>query len=407
MACLSMLRAKHQGLTGSGWGPFIDYLGIFAMKLTAALLTALLANHAVAGGFDSQHEVSVLASVLSRPIPQDWVTRARERDDQIMLNGELDGQRLYLVTDERVDQLEDIVETLLINMDEDPHRWIVRVFDTEPKMENAFVTGGKYIYVFTGFLESAQSEDEIAFVLSHELGHSLLQHQERRANDWTQQLAQLATIAAALNGSDSLETLSTVLQSDYSQIDEQEADAIGVAIATRAGYNALRGADFFVRDVREQEAEKQVLAQYHEQVEQMRVDLLQQHANCTYIQKNWDSVPHNEKNVTLYNEECGTYNAKRQVYAQHQAQYDAAIAQRNIAQLTSSHPDSQRRIAAIAALTDYMRGNRSLDTISGHQQAHRVMTALKQIDSVLVANAGDAYRDSSVRLRQSNTTERE
>ena len=116
--------------------------------------------------------------------------------------------------------------------------------------------------------------------MGHELGHSLLHHQQRRANDWTQQLAVLASLAAAVNGSESLEDLSTVLRSDYSQTDEQEADAIGVAIATRAGYNAVRGADFFVRQVREQEADARDSADYAEVLEQQRADLLQQHANC-------------------------------------------------------------------------------------------------------------------------------
>ena len=362
------------------------------MKWTALMISIGLANAALAGGFGSQHEVSALTQVLQQPIPDEYIAEAREFDDQLMIEGEMDGQRVYLVTDERVTQLEGIVERLLVNMGQDPRRWVVRVFDTEPKTENAFVTGGKYIYVFTGFLEAAQSEDEIAFVLGHELGHSLLQHRERRSNDWTQQLAILAQVAASVNGSDSLNALTAVLKSGYSQLDEQEADAIGVAIATRAGYNALRGADFFVRNVREQQAETEEWEQYRLDLDQMAADLNQQYADCEYLQQNWDNIEHNEHNVALFNEECGTYNEKAQSYVKVRAQYDASMAQRNIEELTSSHPDNQSRVAAVAALSDFMRGRRGLDTLSRHRQAYRVMSALTAVDSILVADVGDSWR---------------
>ncbi len=367
------------------------------MKRLTVLLVIIFAEATSAGVFDSQHEVAALTSVLKQPIPAEWVDKARALDDQFMLDGEIDGQKVYLVTDGRVTMLEEIVERLLINMGEDPRRWVVRVFDTKPKVVNAFVTGGQYIYVFTGLLEEAESQDEIAFVLGHELGHSLLQHHERRTNDWTQQLAALATIAAAINGSDSLEDLSTVLQSDYSQIDEQEADAIGVAIAMRAGYNALRGADFFVRQVRQQVADEKELKQYGDELDALKVELEQQKVNCEYLIANWNAISHTQENVDIYNQECGTYEAKRQTYNQSLAQWNVLNAQRNIDQLTSSHPDSQSRVAAVAALADFMRGRRALDTLEVHQQAYRVMTALTTVNSVLVVSAGDAPPIDSVK----------
>jgi len=366
------------------------------MNRLIVFLVIIVAEASFAGAFDSQHEVAALTSVLKQPIPAEWVDKARALDDQMMLDGEIDGQNVYLVTDERVMMLEEIVERLLVNMGEDPRRWVVRVFDTDPKMVNAFVTGGKYIYVFTGFLEEAQSQDEIAFVLGHELGHSLLQHQERRANDWTQQLAGLVMAAAAVNGSDSLQDLSTVLQSAYSQTDEQEADAIGVAIATRAGYNALRGADFFVRQVRQQVAIEKEMQLFGDELDALKAELEQQRVNCEYLNANWDAIPHTQGNVDIYNQECGTYEAKRQVYNQSLAQWNVSNTQRNIDELTSSHPDSRTRVAAVAALTDFMRGRRALHTLEVHQQAYRVMTALTTVDSVLVAGAGDAPRIDSV-----------
>ena len=362
------------------------------MKRLTVFLVIAIAEVCSAGVLDSQHEVTALVSILTQPIPAEWVAKARKHDDQFMLDGEIDGQKVYLVTDRRLTKLERIVETLLTNMGENPRRWVVRVFDTKSKVVNAFVTGGKYIYVFTGFLDEAQSKDEIAFVLGHELGHSLLQHQERRANDWTQQLAALATLAAAVNSSDSLKDLSTVLQSDYSQIDEQEADAIGVAIATRAGYNALRGADFFVRQVKQQDTDEKEWEQFGHELDALKAEVEQHRVNCEYIVANWNVIPHTQENVDIHNRECGMYKSKALAYNQSLAQLNAANAQRNIDQLTSSHPDSQSRVAAVAALTDFMRGRRGLNTLERHQQAYRVMTALTRVNSVLVTDAGDSPR---------------
>ena len=109
---------------------------------------------------------------------------------------------------------------------------------------------------------------------------------------------------------------------------------------------------------------------------------------------NWNAISHTQKNVDLYNEECGTYETRRRTYSQALAQWNAQNAQRKIGELTSSHPDSHSRIAAVAALSDFMRGRRGLDTLSGHQQAYRVMSALTAVDSILVADVGDSLRPS-------------
>ena len=130
----------------------------------------------------------------------------------------------------------------------------------------------------------------------------------------------------------------------------------------------------------------------------MAVDLNQQYANCEYLQQNWEHIEHKENNVALYNEECGTYNPKAQSYVKVRAQYDASMAQRNIEELTSSHPDNQSRVAAVAALSDFMRGRRDLETLSGHQQAYRVMAALTAVDSILVADVGDSLRPTAANV---------
>lgn len=133
--------------------------------------------------FKDQHSVESLIAALESPISLQSIEKARDIDDKLMSEGQVEGGTVYLVTDDRSTTVNNLVAKLLAAMGQDTQQWVVRVLDTNPPVANAFVTGGKYIYVFTGLIQQATSEDELAFVLSHELGHSLLKHKERQKED--------------------------------------------------------------------------------------------------------------------------------------------------------------------------------------------------------------------------------
>lgn len=52
-------------------------------------------------------------------------------------------------------------------------RKLVIIADGTP---NAFVMGGKYIFFFTGLSVPLKTVDEAAFVIGHEIGHTLAGH---------------------------------------------------------------------------------------------------------------------------------------------------------------------------------------------------------------------------------------
>lgn len=54
-----------------------------------------------------------------------------------------------------------------------PKRKLVIIADHKP---NAFVVGGQYIFLFTGLSKALPMVDQIAFVLGHEIGHTLAGH---------------------------------------------------------------------------------------------------------------------------------------------------------------------------------------------------------------------------------------
>jgi predicted Zn-dependent protease len=111
---------------------------------------------------------------------------------------------------------------------------------------NAFAVPGCYIYVTRGLLAIMNSEDELASVLGHEVGHVVADHSARR-----QQTATLSTLGAIVVGvlTGSGEAMQAAAQAaqlytlSYSRDQEFEADDLGVRFLTRAGYNAYAAAD--------------------------------------------------------------------------------------------------------------------------------------------------------------------
>ena len=114
-------------------------------------------------------------------------------------------------------------------------------------------TGRPVIAFTTALLNDVQNDDELAFVMAHEASHHIAGHLES-----TQLNAQLgASIFAGLAGvvgsgvpedlTLARELGAAVGARAYSKDFELEADRMAAQIATVAGYDALRGAQFFFR----------------------------------------------------------------------------------------------------------------------------------------------------------------
>ena len=340
-------------------------------------------------GLDDQHEVKAIVTALQSPIPNDVVAKAQATDDQLMKGGELEGTKIYLVTDERAERVDRLVRRLLTAMKQEDRDWVVRVLDTDPPLVNAFVTGGKYIYVFTGLIKQAGTDDELAFVLGHEIGHSLLKQNLRHKDDITTTLGGLATLIAAVAAKNSLKDVQAVTQAvgaDYSRIDEEEADALAVAIAWRAGFDPLRGVDFFSRGAKEANKSQEETMQL---INQSKANVQSQVSDCNtrinaikQVQANRQIVNPNFTNQTQI--VCNQANQNVAEYNSMVKQYNLQLKERSLAAIYSSHPSDQHRVAAVAALNDYVRGRRPLESLQQFQQSYRVMTALKQTNSALL-----------------------
>jgi predicted Zn-dependent protease len=114
---------------------------------------------------------------------------------------------------------------------------------------NAFAIPGGYIFVFDGLLARLHSEDELAGVLGHEIGH--VRHGHFFKNQKQLAAADLAVIAAILlgQGSGAATAFSLAgaasLQLAYSRDNEREADQTAVDLLPKAGYDPRGLPDFF------------------------------------------------------------------------------------------------------------------------------------------------------------------
>ncbi len=131
------------------------------------------------------------------------------------------------------------------------------VVDDRPgQPANAFQTldrQGRPIVAFTlALIADARNEDELAFVLGHETAHHIAGHIGRQQQNAVAGAVVAGGLAVLLGGDNTAveaaqRTGAQVGARSYSKNFELEADALGTVITKRAGYDPLRGAQFFAR----------------------------------------------------------------------------------------------------------------------------------------------------------------
>ena len=100
---------------------------------------------------------------------------------------------------------------------------------------NAYVNGGTYVMVYKGLLDSVKSDDEIAAVIGHEMGHVAANHVGR-----AQAYQIVSLLDRKTSGSDAFGQSFTLAQ-------EQQADQIGILYAALAGYDPLAASGLWNR----------------------------------------------------------------------------------------------------------------------------------------------------------------
>lgn len=166
------------------------------------------------------------------------------RDQEIEIGKEVAAQleREYGVWDnpEQTRRIERIGRSLVAVCERKDMPYTFKILN-ERKELNAMTAPGGFIYITRALLEALESDDEVAFVLGHEIGHVAGDHIRKQLS---QAIAASILLDILTARSSQLVRLGTdimfsLYQSGYSRQHERDADTRGVRYMKAAGYNPI------------------------------------------------------------------------------------------------------------------------------------------------------------------------
>jgi len=134
-------------------------------------------------------------------------------------------------------------------------KWEFFVIDNA-KEANAFCLPGGKVFVYTGIFKYASTDDELAAVMGHEIGHALARHGAERMSSGQLQQMGGQMLGAVMQGRGNPQNTAMVMQAfgigsqlgimlPHSRTQEFEADHIGLVLSAKAGYNPQGALNFW------------------------------------------------------------------------------------------------------------------------------------------------------------------
>jgi len=175
-------------------------------------------------------------------IPVEWEQKLGEsayRDFVMQQNVLKEGPAVAAVNE--------ITQRLTEQIPHNPYKFEISVVKSE--IVNAFALPGGYIVVFTGLMQKAESGEEVAGVLSHELNHVLQRHSLNRI---VKQIGLMAIVTIILGDQQGLIGLMKqvgveLLTLKFGRAQETEADVTGLRLLHRARIDPSGMITFFQR----------------------------------------------------------------------------------------------------------------------------------------------------------------
>ncbi|MDP2905217.1 MAG: Maf and M48 domain-containing protein [Candidatus Omnitrophota bacterium] len=199
-------------------------LFVLFFLLTAAgiLLGGCSSEYNVVTGQEEQYYYSTEREVqMGRNVSKQVVEQLKIAQDPLMTKRVKDiGKKIVAVCDRKDIEYEfDVIE--------------------DPEV-NAFSLPGGYVYINSGLIEKIDSDDELAGVIGHEVGHIVARHSIKRLQG-SQLYTLLMVLASQAPSSGEVATAAdaaiTQLMLGYSREDELLADQLGARYLKKSGYN--------------------------------------------------------------------------------------------------------------------------------------------------------------------------
>ena len=208
----------------------------FSLALTSLLLACANTTRSGAVGVNRSQFLAVSASEVDR-------LSAVSYNDQ---NQKAKEKNILITSGPAYDRLKTISTRLIAQTGvfrDDTQQWNWQLVLINAPILNATCAPGGKITFYTGLIEQLNlNDDEIAAIMGHEIAHALREHGRERLSQAMAQSA-VANIAMAVAGpygsavSAANQAAQYVLVLPNSRQNESEADAIGLELAARAGYN--------------------------------------------------------------------------------------------------------------------------------------------------------------------------
>jgi predicted Zn-dependent protease len=209
---------------------------VLSLTVTFLLLACANTTRSGAVGINRSQFLAVSASEVDRLSAisyNDQNQKAKEKNILITSGPAYD--RLKVISNRL------IAQTTVFRDDTQQWNWQL-VLINAPILNATCASGGKITF-YTGLIEQLNlADDEIAAIMGHEIAHALREHGRERLSQAMAQSA-VANIAMAVAGpygsavSAANQAAQYVLVLPNSRQNESEADAIGLELAARAGYN--------------------------------------------------------------------------------------------------------------------------------------------------------------------------
>jgi predicted Zn-dependent protease len=140
--------------------------------------------------------------------------------------------------------LHQITDRLIKALDTTKYRYEFTIIKNE--QINAFTIPGGNIYVFSELMKIAETPEEVAAVLAHEIGHA----ENRHVVTKLMQELSITAIVSVLSGGDPsvlTQVLKSIIDNSFSRKQEEEADQFALKLLEKANISPKSLARFFER----------------------------------------------------------------------------------------------------------------------------------------------------------------